>query len=312
MSQAWKGVAGQAILRVLSGNASLTTYFRTYRYLIRAAAYNRRGTGAFSGTARDSTSPVPPAAPAAPTVRPGSEGTSTSLDIIWVPPVGLGGSSIQEYRISVRECDDKGDWKPLATPLKSTELTLTDLAPARTYAFRVSAKNVAGWSNFSAATECCTTATTPSAPLDLAIESVSSASVTVTWVAPAANGAPIDRFDIEFSPVTAPGATASPPKLLSVDNPETTSFSLTGLDPDSGYCCRVRAVSIIGPGPFSDPFLVKTAPGTPSAPGTVTVCRADITSLELKWTPPVDNGAPLTRYRLQVHALRIISSSFRL
>ena len=58
---------------------------------------------------------MPPSAPEHVTMRAGSDGASTSIDILWKEPGSLGGSRVLEYRVDVCEpASNDQEWKPLA------------------------------------------------------------------------------------------------------------------------------------------------------------------------------------------------------
>ena len=52
---------------------------------------------------------------------------------------------------------------------------------------------------------------------------------------------------------------------------------------------------------FSDNLVFKSGAGVPSAPPQPILVEAGVCSLGLKWTPPDDNGSPITSYCLEMN-----------
>ena len=115
----------------------------------------------------------------------------------------------------------------------------------------------------------------------------------MSWTAPAANGATISDYDVQY-------------KLSSTNswtewNPGNTGTTIgaiiTGLNNGQGYDVQVCATNSVGNSPWSD-----SASGTPAAaaPTALTLTPGD-GQIQVSWNAPSDNGgAAITEYQVRV------------
>ncbi|MCP4133780.1 MAG: fibronectin type III domain-containing protein [bacterium] len=125
--------------------------------------------------------------------------------------------------------------------------TDTDLTPETTYYYRVKADNTAGestYSNEAAATTAVTPTTAPDAPASLAASAVSSTQVNIAW---SDNSDNEQEFRLERS-TNASFSGASTVTLVS----NITSYSHTGLNPETTYYYRVKAYNAAGESAYSN------------------------------------------------------------
>jgi large repetitive protein len=113
------------------------------------------------------------------------------------------------------------------------------------------------------------------------------ATATVNWAAPAANGAPVDDYEIRIGEGGG----------RSIGN--TTGFTWTGLTNGDGVQFSVRAHNVAGWGPWSGPSPVVTPDIEPGRPAAPTVEFAD-GALVVSWNPPANEGSTITNYDLQI------------
>ncbi|EGD72515.1 hypothetical protein PTSG_00536 [Salpingoeca rosetta] len=80
-----------------------------------------------------------------------------------------------------------------------------------------------------------------------------------------------------------------------------TSYSLTGLRALHTYCFRLRAITAIGSGPWSNATCASTTKGgTPLPPAILPApLSANGTSLTIGWRKPGDGGHPILRYDVE-------------
>lgn len=130
-------------------------------------------------------------------------------------------------------------------------MNIAGLQPGGSYAFSVRVRDGSNtWSDWSAPLTVATPADSiaPSVPAALSSSSVTGASFTVSW-SPAQDATTIVAYEIRRDGVTI-GSTA------------TTSFSLTGLSPNTRYAVQVRAQDSGGNwSDWSDPYTVVTPAG---------------------------------------------------
>ena len=146
------------------------------------------------------------------------------------------------------------DWTRTGAATGTTE-TVTGLTNGVAHIFQVRAANSAGngpWSTEATATP----ATVPAAPAR-PIASPGDASVSLSWSAPADNGAPVTGYDVRYR--TAASGTWS--DWTRTGAATGTTETVTGLTNGAAYVFQVRAASSAGSGPWS----TGSAPVTPAA-----------------------------------------------
>ena len=240
-----------------------------------------------STSAAPSTPPAPPAtapsAPSAPMVTAGD----AQLEVSWAAPSD-GGSAINDYDVRYRPVFF-GTWTELPDSTRSaaTSATIPGLNNGTTYQVQVRAGNSVGdgpWSDSATGTPVGVPAA-PAAPGLTAGEG----QLEVSWRAPSNNGSSIDDYDVRYRP-----AGGSWTKLPDTTKSTARSVTITGLRDGTAYEVQVRAGNSIGDGPWSQSAMATpvTVPAAPAAP--------DVTGgdgqLEVRWTPPSDNGSPIDDY----------------
>jgi hypothetical protein len=238
--------------------------------------------------ARLTTSGSTATAPGAPTIGPATAGdASATLD--WTAPASDGGSPITAYIVYNGTGTTSPVWFGGQTP---TNADITGLTNGTPYQFTVRAQNSVGLSNASALSNTVTpqapAPTAPGAPT-IGNATAGNASATVRWTAPASNGgSAITKYQIVSIPETT---TQEPPAGA-------TSFDFTGLQNNTAYTFKVRAVNAIDNGPYSGESNSVT-PQAPTAPGAPTIGNATAgnASATVRWTAPAsDGGSPITGY----------------
>ena len=114
--------------------------------------------------------------------------------------------------------------------------TTKKMVPATYYLFRVSARSIAGWGHPSDAVLVRTATGRPGKPQPPALKFVTETSITMKWIAPAPNGAPIDRYELQFKLSTFTGNWYT----ANADIRET-ECKVTGLRSRTFYRFRMRA-----------------------------------------------------------------------
>jgi fibronectin type 3 domain-containing protein len=175
---------------VLKSDITGTSYTDTglangtsYSYTVRA--YNAAGWGSFSSAG----SGTPRTVPATPTISV-TAGNKQNV-ISWTAPAN-NGASITKYEISRKT--GSGTYTVLNSNYTSTSYTDPSLTAGTSYTYRIRAYNAAGWGGYSAEKGATpyTMPGTPGAPK----VSPSNGQVTISWTAPAANGASITNYEV--------------------------------------------------------------------------------------------------------------------
>jgi hypothetical protein len=172
--------------------------------------------------------------------------SSTQINLSWSAPVNATQDFVSGYKIEQDiSCD--GSFATLITNNTSTSYSNTGLNSGTCYAYRVLALNSEGASAPSNV-DFDVTFAVPSAPTGLAITTLSSTSLKLTWNAPTDNGANITGYQIQRNGTI----------LISNTGNTSTTYSDTGLKPLSTQTYRVAAWNSVGLGPFSANVTAKT------------------------------------------------------
>ncbi|XP_042879539.1 fibronectin type-III domain-containing protein 3A-like isoform X2 [Penaeus japonicus] len=252
---------------------------RPYIFLVRCV--NRMGPGPWSEPLEVVSGAGPPDAPHS--LHLACRGPH-SVHLAWEEPIN-NGAAIEQYSVQVAEVScPHAESSESSSTCGDPESDLTfnnaytgsaptaevrNLAPATTYAFRVSCSNSAGvgpWSSISTVT----TPAAPPAPVAYISSSPAATSMTLLWGEPANHGDPITHYVIEIGDrtITTPG-------------PET-EYTIEDLMPETLYKVRIQAINSVGPGGLSTVHKVTTRPHPPTPP-TIELVRASYNSLRLKW-----------------------------
>jgi hypothetical protein len=223
-----------------------------------------------------------------------AEAGDTLAVVNWTPPVNDGGSPIVKYRISSQPGTDR-----VEVDAPATNGVFGNLTNGIPYTFTVRAINADG---ISVASEKSNevipggggAATAPGAPTNVQAEA-GDGGATVSWTAPDDGGSAITGYRINIQPGTG---------AVPVDGPQTSTF-VSGLTNGGEYTFTVRAINMVGSGPYStasNPVVPGgTAATVPDPPTNVTAVAGNASAL-VSWTPPAnDGGAPVTRYRINVN-----------
>ncbi|GAA3522865.1 Ig-like domain-containing protein [Nocardioides daeguensis] len=134
----------------------------------------------------------------------------------------------------------------------------------------------------------------PDAPQRPLLSSVEASSAVLSWQEPAANGAPIEQYE-----VTAPGTGYQ----QSCADP---TCRLVGLTPGEAYSFVVRARNREGwsdPSPASEEIVPNKAPELMSPPTIVTEAKPTGSRMDrqltVRWSAPANEGSPITSYEIK-------------
>ncbi len=215
-----------------------------YTYQVRAR--NTAGTSAYSAAKTVTTLPQSPAVPA--NVK--ATATKNSITVSWDAVSGATGYDVKfddtEYSVT------------------GTTKTFTGLTPGSRHSYAVRAKNAGGASIYSTGYYVTTIPDPPSVPTSVTA-TAKAQSVTVSWSR--ADGAA--SYEVLF------GGT-----IYSVTG---TSRTITGLNPETGYSYRVRAVNAGGTSSYSAIQNITTRP-LPPLPDDIGA-SADRDSVTVSWSP---------------------------
>ncbi|XP_068242077.1 fibronectin type-III domain-containing protein 3A-like isoform X2 [Palaemon carinicauda] len=270
---------------------------RPYIFLVRGV--NRIGPGSWSEPLEVVSGAGPPDAPHAPHLACRSP---HSVQLAWEEPIN-NGAGIEQYVVQVAEvsclhAESSESSSTCGDP--ESELTFTNaytgsatttevrnLAPATTYAFRVSCNNNVGtgpWSTHATVT----TPAAPPSPVAYISSTAAATSITFVWGEPANHGDPIMHYVMEIGD-----------KIVTTPGPET-EFTVDDLLPETLYKMRIQALNSVGAGCFSSYHKVTTRPLPPTPPN-IELVRASYNSLRLKWGD--GRNVDMLTYSLQMEFL---------
>ncbi len=205
------------------------------------------------------------------------------IDVRWTEPAN-NGDTVAGYELDVLE----GGALVRTVQVSGTQQTVTGLEVSGTYTFAVRARNKAGFSGSSPASEAVTPfgrpgpAGTPTASL---VSGSTSQRARVTWTAAAANGNPVTYR------VRANGNVV-------VDSTSQTTVTVTGLTNGTAYRFTVEPVNAGGSAGQSSASNAVTPYGTPPRP-TVSASGGDRV-VSFSWSSGGTNGRPLARMEIKV------------
>ena len=255
------------------------------QYELQLRAVNNSGPGPWSTTVTGTTvSALPPGMPVNLTAAPLGQ---AELRLSWEPPSSDGGSAITGYRIQASR--DSSAWVALVNNTRPRILTYSHaaLSAGSKWHYRVAAINSVGlgpWSNVAmASTESPVTPQVPGPPVNPAATVEGTTSTRLTWAPPASNGSSaVSGYQLG---VSEDGVRWS---LLDAVGPLTTSYTHSGLPPQSARLYRVAAANAAGLGEWSVVFSaitesdsVTTMPVEPPVPGTSEGDRAVLVAFYL-------------------------------
>ncbi|XP_066507919.1 receptor-type tyrosine-protein phosphatase F-like [Hoplias malabaricus] len=207
----------------------------------------------------------------------------TRILLKWLLPVQ---EPITKYELQYWE--DGSDTKIQVSFNPAGSYAVEGLKPDTLYKFSLAARSEMGLGVFTKPIEARTAQSTPSAPpQDVHLESLSSTSIKVSWVAPPAgsrHGA-IVRYSVSYQ---APNGEDTERHEVQNIGAEAQSFLLEGLEKWTEYMVCVRAHTDVGPGPESPPVRARTREDVPGAPPRkLEVEAVNSSAIRVTWKPPL-------------------------
>ena len=248
-------------------------------YYCAAAAINTQGQGPTSAISNIVRPSAPPAPATAVTAAPGN-----GAAVVSFTPGSNGGEPNVTFQVT---CTSSNGGVTGTASGSSSPITVSSIANGKLYTCTVVSSHALGTSAPSAASPSIMVGV-PSAPAAPSSVVQGNGQATLTWAAPASNGAPISGYVI--TPYI--GAAAQSPILA----PNATTATVSGLTNGSTYSFRVAAANSIGLGAQS-PNSATVVIGTPAAPPTVVAAPGN-GNAALSWTAPNNNGSAITGYQI--------------
>jgi fibronectin type 3 domain-containing protein len=211
---------------------------------------------------------------------------NSSVDLVWSPPGNDGGYPIEAYRVYRR--GPGGEPILLVTLDNVTHYQDNGTTNNETFFYRVSALNNIGEGNLSEEVNA-TPRGPPSEPAGLVAEP-GDGFITIEWSPPSNDGgSPVQYYTIYRG--------ADPSSLVRYEEVGMSwTFNDTGLVNGIDYHYSVTASNSLGEGSHTG-SVNATPVGRPGIISNIAVHEVD-GHVNISWTPPTDNGLPITRYEV--------------
>ncbi len=262
-----------------------TTVSSNTQYFYRVQAVNVDAASEFSNEAEIST---PPDAPLAPVGLSLEVLSSREIRLTWSDQSLLE----QSFKIERRVADDAPGFRQVATVPAAdgtgSVVAYLDggLVPATRYAYRVRAANAGGNSAYTGEVSARTLPNPPGVPSGLGVSVVSQNELKLTWIDGSSDetGFKIERSldGMSFTQIDTAAENA-------------TSYSNSGLLPNTAYYYRVRATNDGGDSAYSNVASGTTQPEVPQSPTGLSALVSP-TGVQLSWSDTSDNE---TGFRLE-------------
>ncbi|XP_065834069.1 uncharacterized protein [Oscarella lobularis] len=171
-----------------------------------------------------------------------SVGNSTSLTISSCPING--NADVKNYKVFYRVSGSPDVWSAVVLEAALPTITVTYLVPFTTYEIRITAGNEYGYGLNSSTIKVQTAEGEPGPPQNVSAVSLSSHSVSVSWLQPTTPHGIIAKYKIYYRiPSKTKREAANNEVFANVSGSETTA-NLTDLSPFTVYILRVAAVNV--------------------------------------------------------------------
>ncbi|MDE1844535.1 MAG: fibronectin type III domain-containing protein [Thaumarchaeota archaeon] len=304
-------IAPSSTYSTLATLNNVTTYTHTSlttgkTYIYRVYAINAIGTGSPSpevvATPTSSSAPPKNIAPNPPQNLVASIYSSTQINLSWNAPSSNGGPPVTGYKIDYML--DSGVFTTIVANSGSTLTTYshTGLQTGHTYTYRVFSINSVGIGNASNTASAIPTqiTTVPGSPT-LSATSLSSTSISLSWMPPSSDGgSAIKGYKIEYA-----NGTSTYTILVANTGNTQTSYIHNGLSTGASYTYRVTAINSIGAGNPSN--VVTAQPQDTKTPTIITAVAISPTSVKISWIQPSQTyGQIISGYKID----QVISGNF--
>jgi hypothetical protein len=256
--------------RVARPTANATTFrdsrlTPSIRYRYRLRAINAAGNSAYSNQAVVTTLS---AAPTAPTGLKVTIHTPRTLTLQWTD------TSSNELGFQVDRRLEGSNFALIGRTAANVATLANAVLPRTTYYFRVRALGLGGHSAYTPELRVQTPADPPTAPTALRATTVSASAIRLDWTDRSNNetGFEIERrtFGTAFTRLQVTAANA-------------VTFTSSGLQPNTIYLYRVRAIGADGSSEFTADTGAQTLPQPPAAPTELTAQRTAAGTIRLDW-----------------------------
>jgi fibronectin type 3 domain-containing protein len=248
------------------------------KYCFQVQARNQGGGSDFTPAVCLQTKGVPPTAPSGFEVR---SVTGTTAALAWKDTSG----NEDEFVVVGRIDGEPADRLLAKFGANQVTGTLTGLKAATRYLLKLQARNTWGESDFAGPVECLTAFVIPDVPQQLTAVSASGTQIDLSWTLAEQF---VDWFDVHYRLEGSEAWSASQPSPPG----SARRTSVTGLNPDTRYDFRIRAVvNRAGASDWSNVATAATRMVLPNPPANLAVGTVTATTVDLSWQDASNNEA---------------------
>ncbi|CAH1274584.1 FN1 [Branchiostoma lanceolatum] len=262
------------------------------QYIIQVMAYGIAGDGQRSNTLRVQTAPEIGGSTPAQFVQARPR-DSDSVDLEWNAPAGITTDRVQGYRILYKQTTETNTaYLDVGRPVSGTSFTLGGLEPHTDYDIVIVTIDDTGASSHSMPVRVRTAEGIPGPPGSLQRTAVGSNRLQVAWEPPASVNGVLEGYRLYYQ---VRGEDS--PRVVEL-GPESTRYTLTGLESSTQYIVWVSAFTSAGEGLRSGNIAIRTSGGIPGAVRSLRGDPISPTSVRVQWEKPTYNADGVQGYRL--------------
>lgn len=231
-----------------------------------------------------------------------------NLELEWVVKDPSESLAVTACEIHVTSGGWTGTWTPAefeasGHPCRVQQETwrahLAGLASGSTYGIRIRARNVLDYGPWSGKSMF-STSEVPSQPYNITCITRMPTKIVMEWQINDPDNADVHECDIQYSTsvIWAQASVEGAAKRVSPDS-TTWRVCLCNLSGDTAYEVRLKGKNIVGDGPWSPGYEVRTSP-RPGPPSAMQCVRRHANSLDLEWCVADPEGAPVTNCEVQL------------
>ncbi|XP_017954249.1 fibronectin type-III domain-containing protein 3A isoform X2 [Drosophila navojoa] len=214
--------------------------------------------------------------------------SSRAAKIIWVPPTITDALLVNvqdlRYQVLLSDTGKQCKYKSLYRG-EAYECIVQDLQPGQEYLVRLQVHYQQLQGSVSEPTEFKTPACEPDQPLPPKLVSRTRSSINLRWTAPAANGAPIQYYLLDYDE-----GRGNALQFTELAKTKAKHYTLNKLQSTTVYSFRLAAVNEIGQSAYSQVSSYSTAGNPPTAPMPPQLQACTASSLQLVWERRSQDG----------------------
>ncbi|XP_064595863.1 neogenin-like [Liolophura sinensis] len=203
---------------------------------------------------------------------------------------------VSGYQVILEKAIGREQLGPFRIPASQNSSVFTNLENNTWYEVTVEAFSTAGVFSKTKSVSTRSPVDLPPPPQELDGEALSANSIKVNWKPPPTDMT-IDSYTVNY---TVSDSLDMKPNLTNSKSVQSTSQNviISGLKPYTSYRISVKSHTKGSSGEFSNPILVRTAEGVPSAPVDIEWTLKTPTEIRISWSPPRNTNGKIVSYEI--------------